>query len=79
MKNQWMIDTGVANRLKNIRRYKKYTLLDVNELTGISESALRNYERGTTIPSMKAMDKLADLYDVSIDWLCGRTEKPTVD
>lgn len=44
--------------------------------------ALRNYQRleadGNT-PNFKTLVQIADLYDVSVDWLMGRTDKREVN
>lgn len=47
--------------------------------TGIEQSLLSKYETGERIPPTETLIKLADLYDVSIDYLLGRTDKPEVN
>lgn len=45
----------------------------VSELCGLEKSAVRRYERGERLPNMEALMALADYYEVSLDWLTGRT------
>ena len=37
------------------------------------------YETGERIPPIDFMERVADLYGVSIDYLCGRTERKEPD
>lgn len=40
--------------------------------TGITQQQLSAYEKGETLPSLLSIIALANLYDVSIDYLVGR-------
>lgn len=44
---------------------------------GLNYRTYCRYERGEAEPSMNALIKLADYFDVSLDYLTGRTEDPT--
>jgi len=46
----------------------------VADETGITQQQLSAYEKGETLPSILSLVKLADLYDVSLDYLVGRCE-----
>lgn len=46
----------------------------VSEETGILQPQLSNYEKGKALPGLMSIIALADLYDVSIDFLVGRSE-----
>lgn len=46
----------------------------VADETGITQQQLSAYERGETLPSILSLVKLADLYDVSLDYLVGRCQ-----
>jgi transcriptional regulator with XRE-family HTH domain len=48
----------------------------VSELCGIHSDAYRRYERGEVMPSMHALVALADYYEVSVDYLIGRSDRP---
>ena len=47
---------------------------EVSEKTGITQAQLSNYEHGKALPSIMSIIALADLYDVSIDYLLGRCQ-----
>lgn len=46
----------------------------VKEKTGINNKTLSGYENGVSQPDMDTLKILAQLYEVSIDWLYGNTE-----
>lgn len=59
-------------RLIHLRKFNGYTQWDVAELLDISRSTLSKYEKGLLIPNVENLIKLADLYNVSCDYLLGR-------
>ena len=61
--------------LRELRTSKSMTQSDVAKILGLTTNAYQSYERGTSEPSCKALNKLADFYGVSTDYLLGR-EKP---
>lgn len=63
-------------RLTNIRRSKGFTQKQVADGIGISEVGLQNYENGRRKPAFDVLIALADFYDVSIDYLVGRSDDP---
>lgn len=50
------------------------SMATVSELCGLPHSAVRRYERGESKPSMEALIALADYYEVSLDYLTGRSK-----
>ena len=68
-------EVSISERLKDLRVEKKLNLEELAELTGISKSALGSYELDTPREmNHKNLIALADFYDVSVDYLLGRTE-----
>lgn len=63
-------------RLTNIRRSKSFTQKQVADGIGISEVGLQNYENGRRKPAFDVLISLADFYDVSLDYLVGRSDDP---
>lgn len=60
-------------RLKDLREDKDLRQEDVAEILGISQTVYSRYERGfQTIPVVHLL-KLADYYQVSTDYILGRT------
>lgn len=57
------------NKLKQLRKEKKVTQLDVANVLGITVSAYGNYELGQRSPTPEMLVKLAKYFNVSIDYL----------
>ena len=70
-----------TNRIKDLREDRDLRQTDVAEATGIDQRTLSNYETGKTNPDSFALIRLVDFFDVSIDYLLGRTNlrKDTAD
>lgn len=62
--------------LKSIREERGYTIKKVCEETGIPSRTYQNYEYGERAVSVDTLEKLADFYKVSVDYLLGRVESP---
>lgn len=62
-------------RLGEIRRAKGMTQSDVADWFGIVTRSYRHWENGSREPSLENLVKLADLFDVTTDWLLGRTDE----
>lgn len=63
----------LAERLKECRKEKGYTQLQAAVYCDITEKTYQNYELMTREPKIEILIRIADLYDVSIDYLVGRT------
>lgn len=63
-----------GNRLKSLRTDKKMPLKALGKELGISVATLSNYERNERKPDFDTIIKIADHFNVSIDYLLGRTE-----
>ena len=65
----------MTNRIKDLREDRDMRQSDLAAAaTGIDQRTISNYETGKTSPDAYALIKLADFFDVSIDYLVGRTE-----
>lgn len=63
-----------SQRLKQSRQMRAFTQQQIADLLDITINSYQKYEQGTRSPSFDILIKIADLYDVSIDWLLGRDE-----
>jgi transcriptional regulator with XRE-family HTH domain len=66
----------VGRRLKKARQNKGLTQVQVKRLTNINNKTLSGYENGVSEPDYETLKTLADLYNVSTDYLLGRTDDP---
>ena len=69
----------MAKRLKQCRKEKGLTHNEVAIYCDITEKAYQNYELMTREPKLEILRKIADIFDVSIDYLVGRTDKKQVN
>lgn len=68
-----------AERLVEIRTSRHLTQKQVYESVGMSALGYQRYEYGDREPAYKKLIALADFFDVSIDYLVGRTDNPEVN
>lgn len=64
----------LAQRLKECRKVKGLTQMQAATYCDITEKAYQNYELMTREPKLEILVRIADLFDVSLDYLTGRTE-----
>ena len=65
------------DHLRKIRKSKKATQKDVAIAVGVSERNYQDWEYGNIKPGFDALIALADYFDVSLDYLVGRSDDPT--
>ena len=61
-----------ADRLKELRLARGLTLKQAAKELQISSSTLNKYELWIARPNIAILCKVADFYDVKVDWLFGR-------
>jgi len=66
----------LSENLKKCRKDKNKTQREAAKEMGISELSYQNYELGRREPRIETLNKIADYFDVSIDYLTGRTDNP---
>lgn len=64
------------NNLKAARRAKGMTQVEVAKYIGLSQSAYSDWERGETKIDGVQLSRLAELFEVSVDYLLGKTDIP---
>ena len=63
------------NRMKSLREEKGLTMKDVANCVGLPYTTYVNYEKGAREPSSETLIKIAKFFDVSVDYLIGRTDE----
>jgi len=66
----------MKNNIKAIRESKNLTQKDCADLLGITIRAWQTYEQGVSEPKQELLFKIADMFDVSLDYLLGREPAP---
>lgn len=69
-----MFDFGA--HLKELRKSRGITQKQLAIAISASERGIQQYELGERKPSYEMLLALADYFDVSLDYLVGRTDKP---
>jgi len=65
----------LSNRLKQCRKERGLSQREVAIFCDITEKTYQNYELMTREPKLDILIRIADYYEVSLDYLTGRTDK----
>lgn len=68
-----------AERIKELRLERGLTQEALGKIIGVKHFSVYSYEKGRACPEMKGLVALADYFDVSMDYLAGRTDKREVN
>lgn len=66
----------LSKRLKEARKRAGLKQIEAAKKLGISNGTLSGYERNYRDPDTEMLNKMADLYGVTVDWLMGRSQDP---
>lgn len=69
----------LSTRLTSLRKEKKKTQQEMADFLGITRPAYTAYERGNRQPDYEILQKLADFFEVSTDYLLGRTDNNEIN
>ena len=64
-----------SERLKELRKKANFTQVEVAEKLGISQPAYASWERGVKKPTQENLVKIAQVLNVSVDYLVGNLEE----
>jgi transcriptional regulator with XRE-family HTH domain len=66
-----------SKRFKELRQNHGYTHAELADLLHVGDSQIYRYEAGRAEPQAELLDRMADLFGVSVDYLLGRTNNLT--
>lgn len=66
-----------AERLKELRNLKGMYQGEIAQILGVTRQAVSQYERGEREPSYEMLEKLADYFNVDMNYLLGREDRST--
>ena len=66
----------VGQRIKALRNGVNLSQLKIAKMVGVVQSSINRYENGSGDPPFKTLIWYADYFDVSLDYIFGRTDKP---
>ena len=61
-------------RIKKLRKERKFTQQHLANLLNMDKSSISKYETGVALPEPPIIEKLSDIFNVSVDYLLGRTD-----
>ncbi len=73
-----VINVG-ENNLKKLRKGRQMTQIALQMKTGIEQALISKFENGERVPPTETLVILADFYNVSIDYILGRTDNPEIN
>ena len=68
----------MQNNLKKLRHEKGLTQIALQMHTGIEQALLSKFENGERVPPTETLMRLAEFYNVSMDYIMCRTEKKEI-
>jgi len=68
----------LGEKIKELRKKKKMTQQDVANKLKLAKSTISQYENNINEPDNKTLIKIADMFEVTVDYLLGRDPNPTL-
>ena len=63
-------------KLKQLRKERGLLQKDISQIFNVSMGAVGNWESGNRIPDSETLSRIADYFQVSVDYLLGRSDDP---
>ncbi len=70
---------NISKIIADLRKEKDWSQTDLANKSAVSREMIGKYERGEAIPSIEAAKKIADAFEVSLDYLVGEGVNATFD
>jgi len=64
-------------RILELKKEKNLLQKDIANASGVTVRNYQRYEKGESQPTLPVLLKLADYFNVSLDYLVGRSDDPT--
>ena len=68
---------NTGHRIKHLRKQRDWTQSDLAKRLGVTRNAISMYESDTRHPPANVIEAIADIFNVSTDYLLGRTDDPS--
>ncbi|WLR54318.1 helix-turn-helix transcriptional regulator [Mesobacillus subterraneus] len=69
---------GFPERLRKLRKDNRLTQEELGSKINVTKVSISGYENGNRTPDTDTLQKIADLFDVSTDYLLGRSDTTNV-
>lgn len=64
----------IAQHIEDLMKNEKLTQMQLAKAIGVGQSSVSDWLNSKSEPSVESLWKLADFFDVSVDYLIGRKE-----
>lgn len=71
--------TTLADRLKELRKSNNITQAELGKIVGVGKTTVSMYETGNSAPSDEIKLKICEYFNVSLDFLLGKTDIKNYD
>ena len=65
-----------GERIRALRESMNYSQMKFAQLFELGQSSVVRYEKGEASPPLELLVRIADYFDVSLDYIFGRTDNP---
>ncbi|MGU3355424.1 helix-turn-helix domain-containing protein [Bacillus wiedmannii] len=69
----------IGEKIKELRKNSKITQEQLGNAIGVSKMAISYFEKGKKAPGRETLEKIADYFNVTTDYLLGRSEDPELN
>lgn len=66
-------------RIKELRISQGYSQVDFAKKLGVTKQCVSNWENDNVVPSVEMLVKIADIFNVTTDYILGRTNREYID
>lgn len=67
---------SLGERLRQVRKEKNMSMDELGKKLNLGISTISQYENSKRKPNVEVLNALADFFNVSVDYLLGRTDDP---
>ena len=60
---------AISERIRQLRQERRWTQAELGQRIGVHQKQVSSYERGVNVPSTDVLIKLAEIFDVTLDFL----------
>lgn len=68
-----------AGRVVALRKERSISQASLADVVGVGRTTVTMLEKGGNLPSVEVLDAIADYFNVSLDYLAGRTDNPEIN
>ena len=65
----------LARKLKELREIRKMSQAELADILNVAQQTVASWERGKSSPNYELLQRIADYFHVSTDYILGREEK----